>query len=162
MKKLMILSVPFVLICTLLLFSYTSSVKAQTKKEILEKFEKISSNMRFMQLFNAGQIDSIGLQYLDNICLMTDLPSTINGRKGIIDHDKQLYNQGFRFTNIKTVSKNISDSFAVERGVWAISINSVPIATGIFINQWHYIQGQWWIENAISKTDKVINHEAYN
>jgi len=49
----------------------------------------------------------------------------------------------------------------IERGVWAISLNSVPLATGIFINQWHYIDGQWYIENVISKTDKEINQEAY-
>ena len=161
MKKLMILSVPFVAICTLLLFLYSSSVKAQAKLEIREKFEIASSNSRFLKLYNAGQIDSIGLLYLDNACLMTDLPSTINGRKAVVDYDKQLFNQGFRFSNIKTISRNISDSFAVERGVWALSVASVPIATGIFINQWHYINGQWWIENAISKTDKTINQEAY-
>ena len=161
MKKLMILSVPLVIICTLLLFLYGSSVKAQSKREIREKFEIASSNLRFMNLYNSGQFDSIGLIYLDNACLMTDLPSTINGRKAIVDYNKQGYIQGLRFSNIKTVSRNISDSYAVERGVWALSFASAPLATGIFINQWHYINGQWWIENAISKTDKTINQEAY-
>jgi transcriptional regulator with XRE-family HTH domain len=161
MKKLMILSVPLIAICTLLLFFYSSSVKAQSKVEIREKFEKTSSNSKFMNLYNSGQIDSIGLLYLDNACLMTDLPSTINGRKAIADYHKHLFNQGLSFSNIKTVSRNISDSFAVERGVWALSLASVPIATGIFINQWHYINGQWWIENAISKTDQTINQEAF-
>ena len=161
MKKLIILSMPFIGICTFLLLSYSSSVKAQTKTEILEKFEITSSNSRFMQLFNSGQIDLLGLEYLDNTCLMTDLPSTINGRKAVVDYNKQLFDQGFRFTNIKSISRNFSDSFVVERGMWAVSINFVPIATGIFINQWHYINGQWLIENAISKTDKMINPEAY-
>lgn len=161
MKKLVILSVPLIAICTLLLFFYSAGVKAQSKMEIREKFEKTSSNSKFMNLYNSGQIDSIGLLYLDNACLMTDLPSTINGRKAISDYDRQLYNQGLRFSNIKTVSSNISDSFAIERGVWALSLASVPIATGIFINQWHYIDSKWCIENAISKTDKTINQEAY-
>jgi transcriptional regulator with XRE-family HTH domain len=161
MKKLMILSVPLISICTLLLFFYSASVKAQSKMEIREKFEIASSNSRFMNLYNSGQIDSIGLLYLDSACLMIDLPSTINGRKAIADYYKQLYNQGLRFSNIKTISRNISDSFAVERGVWVLSLASVPIATGIFITQWHYINGQWYIENAISKTDQTISQEAY-
>jgi len=161
MKKLMILSVPLIAICTLLLFLYGSSVRAQSKVEIRERFEIASSNSRFMNLNNSGQIDSIGLLYFDNACLMTDLPSTINGRKAIADYYKQLYNQGLRFSKIKTISRNISDSFAVERGEWALSLASVPIATGIFITQWHYINGEWLIENAISKTDQTINQEAF-
>lgn len=161
MKKLVILSVPLIAICTLLFFFYSSGAKAQSKMEVREKFEIASSNLRFMNLYNSGQIDSIGLLYLYNTCLMNDLPSTINGKKAIVDYDKQGYNQGFRFTNIKTISTNFSDDIIVERGVWALSVASVPVATGIFINQWHYINGQWWIENAISKTDKTINQEAY-
>ena len=161
MKKIMILSVPCLAVCILLLFIYISDVKAQTNLGIREKFEIAASNSKFMHLFNSGLIDSIGLLYLDHTCLMTDLPSTINGRKSVVDYDKQLFNQGFRFTNIKSTSINITNSFAVERGVWAISINFVPIATGIFINQWQYINSQWCIENAISKTDKTINPEAY-
>jgi len=157
----MILSVPLIAICTLLLFLYGSSVRAQSKVEIRERFEIASSNSRFMNLNNSGQIDSIGLLYFDNACLMTDLPSTINGRKAIADYYKQLYNQGLRFSKIKTISRNISDSFAVERGEWALSLASVPIATGIFITQWHYINGEWLIENAISKTDQTINQEAF-
>jgi transcriptional regulator with XRE-family HTH domain len=161
MKKLMILSVPVIAIGTLLLFFYSSNAKAQSKVEIRAKFEIACSNSKFMNLYNSGNIDSIGLLYHDNACLMIDLPSTINGRKAIADYYKQLYNQGLRFTNIKTVSRNISDSFAVERGIWALGLSSAPIATGIFITQWHYKNGAWCIENAISKTDQTINQETF-
>jgi transcriptional regulator with XRE-family HTH domain len=154
MKKITILSVPFFAICAFLLFSYNSNVKAQTKQAMIAKFEKASSGSKFTRLFNAGQIDSLGMLYLDNACIMPDFPSTITGRGNINDYYRQLFNQGFRFTNIKTTFRVVNDSIAVERGVWAINVHSVPIATGVSLNQWHYLNGQWWIENSMSKTDK--------
>ncbi len=159
MKKLLILSVPFITIC-LVLFFYNANVKAQQSKlEVLKKFEIASSDSKFVRWFNSGQIDSIGLRYFDNACMMPNEP-TIIGRKGINDYNQQLYNQGIRFVQIKSMSKVISDSIAVDRGVWTVSINSIPIATGTYLTQWHYINGQWLIENEMSKSDKIINLEA--
>lgn len=160
MKKITILSAPFFAICAFLLFSYSSNVKAQNRQTIMIKFEKASSNSNFTRLFNSGQIDSLGMLYHDNACLMPDFPSTITGRENINDYYRQLFNQGFRFTNIKTTFKIVNDSIAVERDIWAFNGNSQTI-TGASLTQWHYLNGQWWIENSMSKTDKVINQEAY-
>lgn len=160
MKKISILSVPFFAICAFLLFSYSSNVKAQNSQTILIKYEKASSNSNFIRLFNSGQIDSLGMIYQDNACFMPDFPSTITGRENINDYYRQLFNQGFRFTNIKTIFKIVNDSIAVERDIWAINSNSQTI-TGVSLTQWHYLNGQWWIENSMSKTDKAINQEAY-
>jgi len=160
MKKITILSAPFIAICAFLLFSYSSNVKAQNSQTIMNKFEKASSSSKFTRLFNSGQIDSLGILYRDNACLMPDFPSTITGRENINDYYSQLFNQGFRFTNIKTTFKIVNDSIAVERSIWAINDNSVPI-TGASLTQWHYLNGQWCIENSMSKTDKAINQEAY-
>jgi transcriptional regulator with XRE-family HTH domain len=159
MKKITILSVPFFAICAFLLFSYNSNVKAQNRQAIISKFEKASSSSKFIRLFNSGQIDSLGMLYLDNACIMPDFPSSITGRENIIDYNRQLFNQGFRITHIKSTFKVVNDSIAVERGIWAINVNSIPISTGISLTQWHYLNGQWWIENSMSKTDKVINPE---
>ena len=98
--------------------------------------------------------------YLDKACLMPDIPSSITGREKIKDYYRQLFNQGFRFSNIKLTFKIVNDSIAVERAIWAVNFNSVPISTGTSLTQWHYLKGQWWIENSMSKTDKVINQEA--
>lgn len=158
MKKLSILSVPFISVC-LVLFFYCANVKAQqSKAEVHKKFEQASSTSKFMHWFNSGQIDSIGLRYLDNACMMPNEPAII-GRKGIDDYNKQLFDQGIRFIQINSVSKVISDSIAVDRGIWAVSIHSIPIATGTYLTQWHYINGQWMIENEMSKSDKMINPE---
>jgi transcriptional regulator with XRE-family HTH domain len=153
MKKLMILSIPFLTISIALLFSFSASAKAQSKMEMHKKFNETSSNERFILLFNSGKIDSISMDYLENACMMPDLSPTIIGRKDINEYYTQLYNQGFRFTELKTLSKFISDSIAIDRGVWSVSINSVVIARGTYFIQWHYIDGKWWIENEISKSD---------
>lgn len=154
MKKLMILSIPFFTICLVLIFSFNANVKAQAKMAVREKFEKTSSNARFVEKFNTGQIDSLSMLYHDHACMMPDMYPTITDRNGIRDYYRQLYAQGLRFSQVKTISKVISDSFAIERGIWEISINSVPVANGTYLTQWHYIDGQWWIENEMSKSDK--------
>ncbi len=161
MRKITILSVPFFAICAFLLFSYSTNVKAQNRQSIINKFENTSSNSKFIRLFNSGQIDSLGMLYLNNACLMPDFPSAITGRENINDYYRQLFNQGLRFSNIKTSFTVVNDSIAVERAIWAINTNSIPSLTGASLTQWHYLNGQWWIENAMSKTDKVINQEAY-
>ena len=159
MKKLMILSIPFLTICIVLLFFYSSSTKAQTKMAIREKFENASSDSKFVEWFNAGQIDSVCLRYLDNACMMPDQYPTINDRISINQYFSQLYNRGVRFTKLKTMSTIISDSIAIDRGIWNVSINSVLVATGTYLTQWHYINGKWWIENEMSKSDNIISKE---
>lgn len=100
MKKLFILSVPFLTIC-LVLFFFCSNLIAQQNKTVLRaKFDKASSNSKFIQWFNSGQIDSIGLRYLDNACMMPNEP-TIIGRKGINEYNKQLFDQGIRFAQLR-------------------------------------------------------------
>jgi len=161
MKKLTILSVPFLTICAVLFLNFNSSVKAQEIETIKNKFEITTSDSKFIRLFNTGQIDSLGMLYLDNSCLMPDFPSAITGRENIKDYYQQLFNQGLRFSNLKTTFMVVNDSIAVERNIWAINNNSIPNTTGASLTQWRYLNGQWWIENTMSKTDKVINQEAY-
>jgi transcriptional regulator with XRE-family HTH domain len=158
MKKLMILSVPFITICLVLIFSINSSAKAQAKLAIRENFERTSS--KYIEWFNSGQIDSLGLLYLANACSMQPNGPTILGRENIVSSYLQMYNQGLRFSKLKSTFSVISDSLAVDRGVWNISDNSIVIASGNYLCQWHYINGKWWIENEMSKLDVMINSEA--
>ncbi len=154
-KKITILSVPFLALCAFLAFSISSNAKAQSKQLILAKFEDARSASKFMRLFNTGQIDSLGMLYLENACIMPDFPSAIEGRANIIDYNKQLYEGGFRFSSIKSDFTLVNDFLAVERGSWAITLNSVPVSTGLSLTQWHYIDGEWLIENSMFKTDKI-------
>ncbi len=159
MKKLMILSVPFLTICTILTLLVNSGIKAQARMDIHQKFESISSNTRFVQWFNSGQIDSVSFRYAYNACMMPDQYSTLNDKKGINEYFQQLYNRGLRFTLDKSLSKVISDSIAVDRGIWSINVNSVIVATGTYLTQWRYRDGEWRIENEMSKSDQFINQE---
>lgn len=162
MKKLMILSIPVITICLVMLFVFSSNAKAQTRIAIREKLEKTSSTLKFVQWFNSGQIDSISMRYLDNACMMPDQSPTIYDRKSIYEHFKHLYDSGLRFTESKSISKVISDSIAIDRGVWTVNLHSVPVATGTYLTQWHYLHGKWLIENEMSKSDKTISPEGNN
>ena len=161
MRKLSILSIPFFAISAFLFFSYTSNVRAQSRHTIINKYEEASSNLKFIRLFNSGEIDSLGMLYMHDAYLMPDFPSQITGREDIIDYYRQLFNQGFQFTNLKSTFEIVNDSIAVERNLWAISANSIPNSNGTSLTQWRYLDGQWWIENSMSKADKVINQEVF-
>ena len=161
MKKLSILSVPFLSVI-LILFFYVSKAKAQQSREaICKQFEQASSNLKYVQWFNSGNTDSIGLRYMENACMMTNEP-TLQGRTEINHFNRQLFDQGLRFVKLVSTAKVIADSIAVDRGVWAINVNAVPVATGTYLTQWHYIKGQWLIENEMSKADRIFDPAAGN
>ena len=159
MRKIIILSVPFLTISMFLLFSYNSKVKAQNRMVIKDKFEKMISGNDFMRQFNSGQIDSIGMNYLENACMMPDQYKSINSRKSINEYYKQLYVRGLRFSQVKSLSNVVSDSLAIDRGIWSVKVDSVVIASGTYLSQWHYINGKWMIENEMSKSDVGIKQE---
>lgn len=161
MRKLSILSIPFFAISAFFLFSYSSNAKAQNRQAIINKYEEASSNSTFIRLFNSGDIDSLGLLYHNNACLMPDYPSIITGRFNIIDYYRQLFNQGFQFSELITTFTMVNDSLAVERDLWALKANPTTVLTGSSLTQWRFSEGQWWIENSMSKTDKLINQEVF-
>lgn len=156
MKKLLILSLPFLTICTVLILAYNSSAKAQSKMKIREQLEIASSNTKFMEFFNAGQIDSISVRYMDNACLMPDQYPMTNDIKSIHQYFSQLYDRGLRFAKLNSVSKIVTDSIAIDRGVWDVSLNSVVVSSGTYLTQWHYVNGKWKIENEMSKSNEPI------
>jgi transcriptional regulator with XRE-family HTH domain len=159
-RKLSILSIPFFAISAFFLFSYSSNAKAQNRQTIINKYEEASSNSTFIRLFNSGEIDSLGLLHHNNACLMPDYPSIITGRDNIIDYYRQLFNQGFQFSEILTTFTIVNDSLAVERALWVLKANPTTVLKGSSLTQWRFSEGQWWIENSMSKTDG-INQELF-
>jgi transcriptional regulator with XRE-family HTH domain len=155
MKKLSILSIPFLTISLVLILLFNSNAKAQAKLEIRQKFEQACSNPNYLRWFNTGHIDSVAMQYKENACFMPDQYQTINNRKGINDYYMQLYNRGLRFSKVETLAVVFSDSIAIERGTWETTLLEIPVAKGSYLTQWHYVDGEWWIENEMSKTDEV-------
>jgi transcriptional regulator with XRE-family HTH domain len=155
MKKVTILSIPLLIAGVILFQTMSSNAKAQSRWAIQEKFENASSNNLFTRLFNSCQMDSLSQLYYEKACMMPDQYSTLNDRKSIQEYYKHLYNQGLRFAEIKTLSKVFTDSIAIDRGIWSISINSVIVAKGTYLSQWHYYKGKWYIENEMTKTDNL-------
>ena len=154
MKKIMILSVPFLTVFCFLLFSSLYS-RAQDKIKMKESFNKNNSEADFIRQFNTGQIDSITMTYLDNACFMPDQYPTVYGKDDIQIYWQQLYNRGIRFTQTKSTFTVISDSIAVDRGTWTVSVNPGLKVSGTYMTQWRYVNDQWMIENDMSKTDEL-------
>jgi hypothetical protein len=88
---------------------------------------------------------------------MADNAPTTYDRKSINEHFMQLFNRGVRFSKLTSSFKLISDSLAIDRGEWDVSVNAIVVASGTYLSQWRYIDGKWWIENEMSKSDAVNN-----
>ena len=150
MRKLMILSVPFLSIFLVLLLSGldTNAQNEQTAKNAINE-----ANSNFVKWFNSGQIDSIGLLYLEKPCMIPDNYREIHGRENIKGYYHFLYNTGFRFTENKSKTIIISDSIAIDRGVWKAVLNDN--LTGTYLTQWRLYNGKWYIENEMTNTDFI-------
>lgn len=155
MKKLTILSIPIIMVFSVLLLSVVQS-KAQSNAEIRLGIEKIIKEQNGMSWFNEGKFDLISHQYHENACMMPDQYATLNDRESIRNYFIQLYNRGMRFTEIKSLSAVISGDIAVERGIWRININSAINVSGTYLTQWRFTNGRWMIENEMTKTDAFV------
>ena len=149
MKKVMILLVPFLTVLLVLLLSSARS-DAQDSEEIRAEFYTASSNAAFSDQFNNGQIDSVCQRYLYTACYMPDQYPTVAGRDKINAYYQQLYDRGVRFTEVRSTYKIISDSIAIDRGTWTVTVNTISVS-GNYFTQWHYVNGEWMIENEMSR-----------
>ena len=112
-------------------------------------------NADFIKWMNAGQIDSIGLMYLETACLVPDDYRQIIGRNDIRGYYKFLYNSGFRLTINVSESLIVTDSIAIDRGTWNATLHgSIPV-TGTYLSQWRLVNGKWFIENEMTNSDKT-------
>jgi len=151
--KALILAIAVLIIVVSLSFAYSAGVRSHERMIIREKLLQTCSNSKFTKWFNSGQIDSISIRYKENACMMADNSQTTFNRKGIHDHFLNLYNRGLRFSKLKSTFLTISDSIAVDRGEWSVSLDSIVVATGTYMTQWRYMKGKWLDENEMSKSD---------
>lgn len=156
MKKVTILFISLVTIVFLISTGFDLSFDSKTRK--LEEFQKISSNQLYMDLFNAGKLDSLALMCSIDACVMTDDGLTLIGRQNINAHDRELYNRGIRFTELTMQDSFVDGSIAVERGTWTVVIDKKNITVkGSYLTQWRYSNKIWEIENSMSKTDQILS-----
>jgi transcriptional regulator with XRE-family HTH domain len=150
MKKIMILSIPFLFVFALLLFTNIDS-KAQDKQAIEKKL--LESNSRFMSLYNAGKIDSVALFYFSNASMIPDNYHEITGRENIREYYNFMYATGFRFNQLVSKKLVITDSIIVDRGVWSASFNGNMSLTGTYLSQFRLTEGKWFIESEMTNSD---------
>jgi transcriptional regulator with XRE-family HTH domain/ketosteroid isomerase-like protein len=153
MKKLTILSTPFIAVFLILLFT-GSGTKAQDRDLLLQQFNE--SNNNFVRWFNAGQIDSLLTDYQEDACMIPDEYGIIKGKPKIREYYRQLYNRGLRFTSVKAESIVFSDSIIVERETWQIDLAPEVKITGSVLCQWRLNDGKWKIENEMTNTDPPV------
>jgi transcriptional regulator with XRE-family HTH domain len=152
MRKIAILSVPFISIILLFIFSGLDT-KAQNKEKV--KATLTEFNLKFPDWFNSGQIDSIGLMYHVNACMIPDNYREIHGRENIKAYYLFLYNSGFRFTRTDSRSLIVSDSILIDRGIWSATLYSK--LTGTYLSQWKLSDGKRYIENEMTNSDFIDN-----
>ena len=158
MRKVSILSVPiFALLSLFLFFCFRSS--AQDNIKIQKQID--ISNKKFVQWFNSGQIDSLGLLYIDNANLIFDnifpifndnLPA-IKGRDGIKSYYTFYNLQKINFIERKSKKMVFDNSTVVDIGIIQLNGDSLKIK-GTYFCQWHYKDGKWVIENEMFNFDR--------
>lgn len=112
MKKVTILSV----VAFAIIFGLTSLTR-ETQAQSAVKVQKLikESNDNFKQWFNSGQFDLLAGLYRDDACIV----SKGCGKqfiKNYYENEAVLY----RFTDVKATDVSVSDSIAVEKGMWEI------------------------------------------
>ncbi|MBN1327828.1 MAG: helix-turn-helix transcriptional regulator [Candidatus Heimdallarchaeota archaeon] len=131
----------------ILIFFLICDSKIQDKQKVEDTIAGL--NLKLINWYNSGEIDSIRTLYLENSCM-----GEITGRENIIEYYYFIFNAGFRFKEITSKSFVHSDSIVIERGMWKGNLNIY--LTGSYLTQWKFSNGAWYIENDMSNTD-IIN-----
>ncbi|MFA6581080.1 MAG: helix-turn-helix domain-containing protein [Paludibacter sp.] len=142
MKKITVLS-SAVLVVGFVLFSVCTESHAQTKANVTKIIEK--SNKEYIRWFNDGKIDSIMTQYRDDACLVAK-----GCGKSFIHDYLSSESRRYRFKELSILSISISDSIAVEKGRWVVSLYSGGDFEGEYLTEWHLSKGKWLMVNGIS------------
>ena len=145
MRKITILSLPVMDTILLLLLTGNQS-KAKDRDKIIAVIA--TQNASFVDWYNAGQYASIGIEYLENACMIPSNFREIYCREIIIGYYNFLYATGFRFTEITSNSIVVSDSILVDWGVW-----KAGQMTGTYLTQLRLCKvGKLYIEKEMSNT----------
>ncbi|NUY79286.1 DUF4440 domain-containing protein [Flavobacterium sp. MAH-1] len=148
MKKLMILSTP-VAMAIAIFFIATSQGFAQNKVE--KALAKANDN--FLQAFNSGKMDAVKATYLESACSVPGPSAEICGSANIQKYFQTLYSEGFRFVDLKSNSISVTDSVAIDKGIWIASVDGKKIS-GTYLTQWKLVDGAWKIENESSNVSQ--------
>lgn len=150
MKKLVILLMPILSIIMMFIVMATQKTTYDVSK--VKRSDITEASGLFIKFFNSGQIDSIGTLFLENASFMPSNHKELRGRNEIVDYYQDVYNSGFRLNLDQPTLVIISDSIAIEKGVW--EGNNYGTFSGNYLTQWRLKDGNWFMEN-------TMNHKEY-
>ncbi|MBC8756261.1 helix-turn-helix domain-containing protein [Kordia sp. YSTF-M3] len=150
MKKLLILLIPILSIIAMFVVMATQKTTFDDTK--VKRSDVSEASGLFIKYYNSGQIDSIGILFLENASFMPSNHRELRGRNEIVDYYHGVYNSGFRLNVDKPTFIIISDSIAIEKGIWEGNNNGT--FSGNYLTQWRLKDGNWFMEN-------TMNHKEY-
>ena len=149
MKKILIVLIP---ILSIILMFIVMATRERTFDDSKVKRSNVTETSGlFIKFFNSGQIDSIGTLYLENASFFPVDHKELRGRTAIVAYYEDVYDSGFRLNYDKPTFVVISDSIAIEKGVWEGNNNGT--FPGNYLTQWRLKDGNWFIENSMNHTE---------
>ena len=150
MKKLLIFFFPLLSIALMFIVIATRQRTFDDSK--VQRSDITRASTLFDKYFNAGQLDSLGILFTKDATFMPAGEPMLRGRDAIVDYYEAVYNSGFRIIPGTPDFVTISDSIAIERGVWVGRNNGT--FTGNYLTQWRLVNGNWYIENTVSHQEE--------
>jgi transcriptional regulator with XRE-family HTH domain len=146
MKKVTILLIPILSI--LVMFIVMGTKKTTFDDSKVKRSNVTEASSRFIKYYNSGQIDSIGILFIENASFMPSNHKELRGRNEIVDYYEDVYDSGFRLNVDKPTFIVISDAIAIEKGFWEGNNNGT--FSGNYLTQWRLKDGNWFIENTMT------------
>ncbi|RZJ66160.1 MAG: nuclear transport factor 2 family protein [Flavobacterium sp.] len=106
------------------------------------------SNANLVTWFNAGKIDSVVSLYAKNSVVVPPHKNELRGHEQIKAYYQEMYDLGFRMSENKSKSIEVTDTVAIDRGVWAGIANGK--ISGVYLTQWKLVDGKWLIWNEMT------------
>jgi len=137
MKKLSILTLVFAATVFILL-TVCIDGSAQSEKKVKQIINDYNKNI--VRWFNSGQVDSLLTIYSDDACLV----GIGCGKTIIREHYKSQMN-ALKFEELNATSISVSNSIAVEKGRWVVSLYSGGTLRGEYLTEWHRKDKKTWL-----------------
>mgnify|MGYP003576654449 CR=1 FL=1 len=137
MKKISILT--FISLAGAVLFTTIGNeTKAETPAEVKRTIK--ASNEKFMRLFNAGKIDSLGAFYREDACLIG-----VGCGKAVIAGFYAAELKDFKLEDLSSRDILVSDTTAIEKGHVLLRSNTGEKLEGEYLTEWRLTNGRWLI-----------------
>jgi ketosteroid isomerase-like protein len=133
------------ILCSLFSFECEAQSVNKVNQLIAQKGEN------FVLWFNEGNIEAILMEYREDACAL----SFGCGRENIKKYYRDAMAAGYKMKSLTPVDITVSDTIAVEKGLWVIVFSTGAEMKGSYLTEWHKTNGEWKIVNDIANTAEV-------